>query len=128
MNTIELKTGHLNGNKTFFINTSKVLAILITLAIGGCGKKNETETTNPTLTRPSTSNYSYLYCFNCHNEARECLLDNSQCSVGGCTTGRKTATSLQDHCNDLRNHEANNNCGLILRKRAFRALSCPGAF
>jgi hypothetical protein len=52
----------------------------------------------------------------------------SSCSYGGCTTGKKSATSLDTYCALLRDEAANNYCGQTERRESFQRAGCSGTF
>lgn len=105
-----------------------LFAVLSIAILSACGSSSEDPNSpNSPNAKKSGSSYRYKYCYNC-SDLDGCFSDNSKCSAGGCTTGEKTATSLQAHCDNLKDHSANNYCAKDSRETSFKDSKCTGSF
>lgn len=96
----------------------RIVALLLFswLPLAGCGDSNRFS---------STASYSYEYCHNCLTSDGECA---TACSFGGCTTGKRRASSFTEYCEMLRDDLSNGSCMREQRRRDFEGADCPGNF
>src|SRR4051794_16802859 len=93
-------------------------------SLSGCGKQSEIPgekggsfwETDP---QGKIVDFRYITCYDCSDEKQNCYADSSQCLPGGCTTGKHSATNLEEACAILNNKAENHDCTTSLRQKRF---------